>query len=236
MSWGCTDELGTIAFETPDENNFSSFIQNIGTFNFKQEYTPNINSSTILTSLKVETTPQVLLEYEIIAFKNDTLSYKNIVFVSSDSILTNHQNFKQLDSQGGYLLDNGKVQTSIFKRYSNDTINRKSGHYEGVSKLITPVEGQEDTFELITLFGNVDYNNQMILYPTTIIEGFDRLEGVYNNANEFSGKVFFNNIETGIISNDPTNFSFNNTTLTDTLFLMINTEVKKIVLTLNKTN
>jgi len=231
---GCTDDVGTINLDET-ANEFSIFIPNIGTFDFKQSYEINDDKPPrLITSIQVEPKTFDRLEYEILAFQGDTTTFANLVMVSRGLCLRTDSVFKEIDRNTDVLLESDKLLINILRLDS--TVQDKSGHYEGVSKLVTPGdETQDDSTELFSFFGFIDHAGQLLLFPTTSITSFDYIEGQYNEQDQFTGKAMLNDVKVSDIVNQFGNFELQkNGKLTDSLFLTINEIPKRVFLNIQK--
>jgi len=230
----CTKSIGNLDFEQQQELEFTKRISEIGTFNFKQEYSESIEKGKITTSLKITSTSQTseLINLEIQAFKSEIFSFDNLAFTYLDSLNLNETEFKVVDSEAGILLNEELILISIF-----NTSNPLSGHYEGIGKvLIKNNENDYDIDEIFNLSASININNRLYIFPrqNTV---FDYLKGIYTNVGEFSGQIFKDSINIGSIQNlDSKPFLFDdNMKLNDTLNFSINNIEKQLVISLEKT-
>lgn len=228
----CDKDLGSIHFKKTVESKFSVYSAEIGTFNFKQKYDIDISPKNVNTSFQVISNAHDFIGYDIFAFKSDTLSFDNLIFSSKGAIETNLEFFKTIDTAAIFKLSEEKIKISVLTL--GDGSENRSGHFEGVSTYITPLENAPDTIEIVTFLGSIDFKGRVLLFPTRPLDNIHFLEGQYNEANVFSGKIMYNKMVVGSISNDTTNYNYTNSVLKDSLFLSIDNLTKKIVLNIKK--
>ncbi|MEM7087550.1 MAG: hypothetical protein AAF489_15290 [Bacteroidota bacterium] len=230
---GCSDDIGTLSFDKTI-NTFSIFKPSIGTFKFEQSYeVTDGKSPKLTTSMLLEPNDFQILEYEILAFKGDTIRFSNMVMAARGVLVMTDLDFKEIDRTTAVLLKPNKVWIHVL---SIDTeAPEKSGHYEGISKLTTPEnEIQENTNELFSFFGSIDYTGRLLLFPTTKVSAFDYIEGQYNEQNEFTGKAMSNGAKVSDISNLAQNYVMEEGVLQDVFFLNIDSKLKTISLNIKK--
>ncbi|MEM9680911.1 MAG: hypothetical protein AAF901_11370, partial [Bacteroidota bacterium] len=234
--FNCTEEIGSFAFTEVETREFSVSNPEIGTFNFKQEYSPGTTINNVMTSVKLVSSMNnnTVIPFEVITFKDSSKTYNNIAFTKRDTIRVNQGGYKVLDTESGSLLSTDQTLLSVFD--PSDDITNLSGHYEGTCKVIQG-SNVEDIFNV---YGNIDINNNLLLLSMQGGVSIDYIRGFYiPTTGEFSGTAFKDETSLGNISNEDSpeaiEISAETNTISDELNLTVGETTKQLVLTLIKT-
>ena len=161
------------------------------------------------------------------------MTFSNLVLTSRGFTIRTDSGFQEIDRNNDILLKSDKVLINVLRIDSKAQV--KSGHYEGVSKLVTPGDNpQSGNSELFSFFGSIDYSGQLLLFPKTSVASFDYIKGQYNEQNEFTGQAMLKGTKVSDISNQIVNFKLEGDKLEDVFFLTINEAPKQVFLTIQK--
>ncbi len=230
----CTKNIGSIAFDETEERTFSIFQPDIGTFDFKQTYILEAFPNGISTSFRLSSETEDSIGYDIYGFKDDRFTFSNMVIASRGIHVANEEDHQEIDDNSGVLLDSQKIKLNVLNPDSSG--NNRSGHYEGqVNLIMTGGVDPPNAIEIFNLFGAIDYQNRVLLFPTTQRDSIDYIEGQYNIENRFSGKVFYDKEQVGTLTNTVSNYSFQDGILKDVWSLVINNQSFQFDFTIQKT-
>lgn len=235
---GCKDNIGEIIFETnPEPEIFSYQLDEIGTFNFSQEYAYSTSpNSTISTSLKAESSSvNGELAYEVIHFKNTIWKYDNIVFDKKDTLVLNDRDYQLFTEEQVALFTEGNMVVNAVKVSDSKDLQ---GFYTGTVKIYEydTVNDEENNIELYNVKASINHLNQLLLFPLNKTASFNYLHGLYiESTGEFSGDLFVDNVSIGsVVKTSDLIYKIENDIFNDTFSVTIGGSLKTIVLNLTK--